>query len=133
MMPGPLLALLVVAGLWILTIIILIVLGRKTAAREIVMLLPNLLLLFRGLAKDDRVPRGAKALLWIGIAWMASPIDLIPEFIPVAGPLDDAVVAVIVIRYVVRAAGREVVAQNWRGDGGTLNLILRLAGRHSPA
>src|SRR5207253_1910582 len=69
--------------------------GRRTAAREVAALLPNLFGLFKGLVRDPRVPRGSKALLLFGAAWVASPIDLIPEFIPVLGPLDDAVVAAL--------------------------------------
>jgi uncharacterized membrane protein YkvA (DUF1232 family) len=87
---------------------------------------PNLARLFRDLIRDPRVPRGSKVLLVIAAAWVASPIDLIPEFIPVLGPLDDAVVAAIVLRHVLRRAGREVVVEHWHGDPATLERILRL-------
>lgn len=60
--------------------------------------------------------------------WLASPVDLIPEFIPVAGPLDDAIVAALVLRHVLRSAGKDVIAERWRGDPATLALLLRLAG-----
>ena len=104
----------------------LVVAGRRTAAREVATLLPNLARLFKGLIGDPRVPRSSKALLLFGAAWIASPIDLIPEFIPVLGPLDDAVVAALVLRHVLRRAGREVVVEHWRGDPATLERILRL-------
>jgi hypothetical protein len=61
--------------------------------------------LFKGLIGDPRVPRSSKALLLFGAAWIASPIDLIPEFIPLLGPLDDAVVAALILRRLVRTAG----------------------------
>jgi uncharacterized membrane protein YkvA (DUF1232 family) len=61
--------------------------------------------------------------------WVASPIDLIPEFIPIAGPLDDAIVAALVLRYVLRRSGADVVAEHWRGDPATLNLILGVGRR----
>lgn len=106
----------------------LYLLGKRTAAREVAALLPNLLMLFKGLVKDPRVPRSSKVLLVLGGLWVASPIDLIPEFIPVLGPLDDAVVAALILRHVLRTAGREVVAEHWRGDPATLDRLLRLFG-----
>jgi uncharacterized membrane protein YkvA (DUF1232 family) len=91
-------------------------------------LLPNLIRLFKGLIRDPRVSRRSKALLFLGAAWIASPIDLIPEFIPVLGPLDDAVVAALILRHLIRSSGREVVAEHWRGDPATLERLLRLFG-----
>jgi uncharacterized membrane protein YkvA (DUF1232 family) len=73
-------------GVWLFTIGFLFVTGRRLAAKDLAMLLPNLILLFRGLVRDPRVPRGSKLLLVFALAWFASPIDLIPEFIPVLGP-----------------------------------------------
>jgi uncharacterized membrane protein YkvA (DUF1232 family) len=121
-----LIALVVVAGLWLLAIVVLLLLGRRSAARDFASFLPNLVLLFRGLAGDPRVPRGSKFLLLFGLVWIASPIDLIPEFIPVAGPLDDAIVAVLILRHILKRAGREVVAEHWRGDPAVLERLLRL-------
>lgn len=106
--------------------------GRRTEAREVAALIPNLLALFRGLSRDRRVARSSKLLLAIAIVWIASPIDLIPEFVPIAGPLDDAIVAALVLRRVVRAAGRDVVAEHWRGDARTLDILLRVAGVRPP-
>ena len=111
---------------WLLVIGALLVAGRGTAARQLATLLPNLVSLFRGLVSDPRVPRGSKILLMVGAAWLVSPIDLIPEFIPVLGPLDDAVVAALILRHVLRTAGPEVVADHWRGDPATLERILGL-------
>ena len=106
----------------------LVAIGRIGVARELIGLIPNLLLLFKDLVRDERVPRSAK--LWLGFAavWLASPIDLIPEFIPVLGPLDDAVVAAVVLRHLVRKAGSEVVYEHWRGDPSTIARVLRLFG-----
>ena len=114
--------------LYIVAVALLFLIGRRVAAKEIALLLPNLLILFKGLARDARVPRGSKALLVFGAVWFASPIDLIPEFIPILGPLDDAVVAALILRHVLRKAGRDVVAEHWRGDPATLNTLLRLSG-----
>ena len=66
--------------------------------------------------------------MWFGAAWIASPIDLIPEFIPILGPLDDAVVAALILRHIVRRAGPAVVAEHWQGDAETLQTLLRVAG-----
>jgi len=107
---------------------VLYLLGKRTAAREVAALLPNLLMLFKGLVKDPRVPRSSKVIIVLGGLWVASPIDLIPEFIPVLGPLDDAVVAALILRHVLRTSGREVVAEHWRGDPATLDRLLRLFG-----
>jgi uncharacterized membrane protein YkvA (DUF1232 family) len=66
-------------------------------------------------------------LLVVGALWFASPIDLIPEFIPVLGPLDDAVVAALILRHILRKAGPEVVAEHWRGDPRTLQRLVRVS------
>jgi uncharacterized membrane protein YkvA (DUF1232 family) len=123
-MPGWLVAVLWLVGVWILAIVELVIAGRRSAARELATLVPNLVLLFRGLLRDPRVPRGSKALLWFAVVWVVSPIDLIPEFIPIAGPLDDAIVAALVLRHVLRTSGPDVVGEHWRGDPATLDRIL---------
>ena len=125
-MRGLLIGLGVAVILWIVAIVILYAVGRRSAARELVTLIPNLLVLFRGLLADGRVSRGSKVLLGVAIVWLISPIDLIPEFMPVAGPLDDAIVAALVLRYVLRHTGRSVLEEHWRGGTSTLDL---LAGR----
>jgi uncharacterized membrane protein YkvA (DUF1232 family) len=123
-----LISLAVAAALYAVVVGVLYLAGRRTAAREVARLLPNLISLFHALIRDPRVPRRSKALVAFGLAWVASPIDLIPEFIPVLGPLDDAVVAALILRHLLRTAGREVIAEHWRGDQATLDRLLRLAG-----
>ena len=113
-------------AVYALAIAALAVVGKRTAAREVAAFLPNLASLFKGLIRDPRVPRSSKSLLIFGAAWIASPIDLIPEFIPVLGPLDDAVVAALILRRVLKTAGRDVVAEHWRGDPATLQRLLGL-------
>jgi uncharacterized membrane protein YkvA (DUF1232 family) len=114
-------------AIWLVAIVVLVLLGRKSLARELTALLPNVVRLFRGLLGDERVPRSSKVLLLFGAAWLASPVDLIPEFLPVIGPLDDAVVAALVLRHVVRRAGPDVMRDHWRGDPRTLSVLLRVA------
>ena len=123
-----LIALAVTVAFYVIAVAALFLVGRRTAAREIALLLPNLLILFKGLARDPRVPRGSKLLLVVGAIWFASPIDLIPEFIPVLGPLDDAVVAALILRHLIRTAGPDIVGEYWRGDRTTLARLLRLSG-----
>jgi uncharacterized membrane protein YkvA (DUF1232 family) len=125
---GLLIGLAVAAAIWAVAVGALFAFGHASAARALVELIPNLLLLFKDLAKDPRVPRGAKVWLAVGALWIASPIDLLPEFLPVVGPLDDAIVAAVVLRHLVRAAGVDVVSEHWRGDASTLERILRLFG-----
>jgi uncharacterized membrane protein YkvA (DUF1232 family) len=119
-------AFVVVLAIYALVILVLFVAGRRFAARTLAMLIPNLVSLFHGLLGDPRVPLGSKVLLWFGVVWIASPIDLLPEFLPVVGPLDDAVVAALVLRHLVRTAGEDVVRDHWRGDPRTLDRILRV-------
>jgi uncharacterized membrane protein YkvA (DUF1232 family) len=116
----------VVAVLYVVVILALMLAGRRTAAREVAVLIPNLALLFKDLVRDPRVPRRSKMLLLVGVAWIASPIDLIPEFVPFLGPLDDAVVTALILRHLVKKAGPDIVLENWRGDPAT---IARLLGR----
>lgn len=121
----------VVLAIWVAAAIVLFVIGRRFAARELLRFVPNLVRLFRGLLRDPRVPPGSKFVLWFTVVWLVSPIDLIPEFIPVLGPLDDVVVAVLAIRHVLRRTGEDVVREHWRGDERTLNLVMRVANHRS--
>lgn len=123
-MRGLLIGLGTAVALWAIAVVGLMVAGRRSWARELVTLIPNLIVLFRGLLGDPRVPRRAKVWLWFAVGWVASPIDLVPEFIPIAGPLDDVVVAALVLRHVLRRTDRTVVFEYWRGNPGTLEAIV---------
>jgi uncharacterized membrane protein YkvA (DUF1232 family) len=118
--------LLVVIAIWILVVVVLVVVGRFVLARELALLLPNLIRLFGGLLRDARVPLRAKVVLAVATVWLASPIDLIPEFIPIVGSVDDAVVAALALRFVLRTTDGAVVREHWRGDPATLERLLRL-------
>ncbi|MEO8292771.1 MAG: YkvA family protein [Actinomycetota bacterium] len=117
----------VAVAVWLVAIVALFLAGRRLAAKELATLLPNLVRMCRTLLHDPRVPRGSKVLVGLAVVWFVSPIDLIPEFIPVLGPLDDAVLAALVLRHLVKRAGRDVVAEAWPGDPATLERMLRLA------
>jgi uncharacterized membrane protein YkvA (DUF1232 family) len=88
---------------------------------------PDCAVLFNRLLGDPHVPRRAKAALALVIPYLVSPIDLIPDFIPVIGQLDDALLVVVVFGYVARKAGRDVIAEHWPGSEAGLRVILALA------
>ena len=117
----------VVVAAWLVLILGLVMLGRRVLARELATLVPNLTRLFAGLVRDPRVPLRAKLVLGAGALYLAMPIDVIPDFIPIVGSLDDAIVAAFALRYVVGASSPEVVADHWAGDPSTLRRILWLA------
>jgi uncharacterized membrane protein YkvA (DUF1232 family) len=124
MIRGLLIALAVGIAVWLLAILILVIVGRKQQARELAAAIPNLLVLFRGLLRDPRVPRGSKIWVLVAVTWIASPIDLVPEFIPVLGPADDLIVAAVVLRHVLKRTDRSLLAEHWRGDPTTLDRIV---------
>jgi len=101
---------------------------RETNLGELIRLVPDLLRLVRNLIGDRAVPLGARVALVVLLAWLISPIDLIPEFIPVLGPLDDVVVAVLVLRYVRRRVGLEELRDRWTGTPEGFALLSRIIG-----
>ena len=127
--------LLAVIAVWTIVVIVLVVVGHVLLARELALLLPNLIRLFGGLLRDGRVPFGAKIVLTLASLWLASPIDLIPDFIPIVGSLDDAIIAALALRFVLRTTEGSVVREHWRGDPATLERLLRIVscgGRGTP-
>ena len=127
--------LLVLLAIWVLVVIVLVVVGHALLARELALLLPNLIRLFGGLLRDGRVPLRAKLVVGVASLWLASPIDLIPEFIPIVGSLDDAIVGALALRFVLRTTDGSVVREHWRGDPATLERLLRIVswgGRGTP-
>ena len=88
-------------------------------------LIPSCLVLLRRLAVDGRVPRSRRWMLFALIPYLASPIDLIPDFIPVLGYLDDVVLILWALRAVVRAAGPEILEEHWPGTADELGVLRR--------
>ena len=84
-------------------------------ARELLRLLPDVLRLVRRLAGDGTLPRGVRVRLWLLMAYLAMPIDLVPDFVPVLGHADDAIVVALVLRSVVGRAGAAAVERHWPG------------------
>lgn len=96
--------------------------------REILALIPDVLRLLRSLVGDRSVPLDVRIVLVGLVAWILSPIDLIPEFIPVLGPLDDVVVAVVAMRYVRRRMGVADLERRWSGRPDGFVLLTRVIG-----
>jgi uncharacterized membrane protein YkvA (DUF1232 family) len=121
-----LLAALLLAWL-VLAAFLLVARPRGTNLGDFARLLPDTLRLFRGLLGDPVVPVAAKARVWFLLAYLAMPIDLIPDFIPVLGYADDAIIAAIVLRSVLRRAGRAKLVEHWRGTPDGLAALLKAA------
>jgi uncharacterized membrane protein YkvA (DUF1232 family) len=107
--------------------------GPGTSARAVAGFIPDCIVLFRRLLGDARMPRRHKALLVGLLGYLALPVDLVPDFIPVAGQLDDAIVVALTLRAILRDGGPEIVEEHWPGPRSSLSLILRLAGRRATA
>ena len=94
-------------------------------ARELLRLLPDVLRLVRRLAGDRTLPRGVRVRLWLLLVYLAVPIDLVPDFVPVLGHADDAIVVALVLRSVVRRAGAAAVERHWPGTPDGLAALRR--------
>src|SRR5262252_2468420 len=105
----------VVASWLILVGALIVVRPRGRLLSEAVRLLPDLLRLLRRLAADRTLPRGVRVRLWLLLGYLALPIDIIPDFIPVIGYADDAIVVAFVLRSTVRRAGFDSVRRHWPG------------------
>ena len=102
--------------------------GRKQEARALAGFVPDCAILFSRLARDERVPRRHKLVLGLLVAYLALPFDLVPDFIPVAGQLDDALLVAFALRTILRGSGRQLVQEHWPGPASSLAFVLRLAG-----
>jgi uncharacterized membrane protein YkvA (DUF1232 family) len=108
-----------VAGLLLCWLVLMAVLWLtrpdQLSARDLLRLLPDVLRLVRRLAGDRTLPRGVRVRLWLLIVYLAVPIDVVPDFLPVVGHADDAIVIALVLRSVVRRAGVAAVERHWPG------------------
>ena len=105
----------------------LVIAGRKGDARALVRLVPDCVVLFKRLLADPRVDWWRKVVLVLVIAYVASPIDLVPDFVPIAGQLDDAILIVLAIRVLLRGGGPRLLSEHWPGPARSLEFIRRLA------
>lgn len=104
----------------------LVALGRREDARALVTFIPDCIVLVTRLAREPRVPRRRKLVLFALVGYLLLPFDLVPDFIPVAGQLDDAIIVALVLRHFVRAGGEPLMRELWPGPEQSLALILRL-------
>ncbi len=95
----------------------------RRLARDTAFLLPNLVKLLARLVRDPRVPRRSKLVVGAAIAYVASPIDLLPEFIPIVGLADDVLLAAYAVNHLVDVAGEDVVLEHWDGPRDLLELV----------
>ena len=100
--------------------------GKKTQARAIGGFIPDCLILFKGLLGDKRIHWRYKFMLGLLIGYLAMPIDLVPDFIPIAGQLDDAIIVAFALRAVAKGAGKEIISEHWHGPTSSLKLLLKL-------
>lgn len=99
---------------------------------DVMRLLPDVLRLLKRLAVDPAVPRRVRVALFALLAFIASPIDLIPDFVPVIGFADDVIITALVLRWVTRTAGPETLAARWPGTPDGLAALRRLCGISTP-
>jgi uncharacterized membrane protein YkvA (DUF1232 family) len=107
---------------------VLVLVGRRGQARALATFIPDCIVLVSRLARDARVPRRRKLLLVLLVGYLALPFDLVPDFIPVAGQFDDAIIVALVLRSFIRSGDQDLIHELWPGPDESLALILRLAG-----
>jgi uncharacterized membrane protein YkvA (DUF1232 family) len=112
-----------------LALVVIVWFARPDRGRvsEAVRLLPDTVRLLRRIAADRSVRRGVRVRLWLLFAYLAFPIDLVPDFVPVIGYADDVVIVAATLRSVVRGAGPDVVRRHWPGTADGLAALWRLA------
>jgi uncharacterized membrane protein YkvA (DUF1232 family) len=123
----------VALGVWVVSCLVMMLLAHRLPPglmRQVAEFLPSCVTTARVLRKDPAVPRRAKVALLVAIVWVISPIDLLPEFLPVIGPLDDVVAVILLLRFAARSIPRETLLAAWPTDP---RLLERLLGPRRPA
>ena len=120
-------AVVLTAALYAMVVLALVLGGRRESARVVARFVPDCVVLFGRLMRDPRLPRRRKWLVAVLLPYLAMPFDLVPDFIPVAGQLDDAVLVAFVLRRVAQGR-RDLIVEHWPGPRSSLEVVLRLAG-----
>jgi uncharacterized membrane protein YkvA (DUF1232 family) len=120
--------LMIAVGLYLVAVAALIAAGRREDARALAGFIPDCIVLVSRLARDRRISKPRRAALFIALGYLALPIDLVPDFLPGIGQLDDAVVLGLALRLVVHGGGTGIVREAWPGPEASLTLVLRAAG-----
>jgi uncharacterized membrane protein YkvA (DUF1232 family) len=115
------------AAVYAAFVLALVVAGRRGDARALATFISDCLVLFRALLRDPRVPTRRKVLIAALIAYLAMPFDLVPDFIPVAGQLDDVIIVAFVLRSMLRSGGPLLLREHWRGPDRSLDVLMRFA------
>ena len=106
---------------------VLLVAGRREEARALAGFIPDCVVLCARLVRDPRLPRRYKVMLVALAGYLAMPFDLVPDFIPVAGQLDDVIIVALVLRRLIRSGGERLIREHWPGPANSLALVLRVA------
>lgn len=122
-----LLVLLAAVVLYAVAVGALVAAGRRSEARALAGFIPDCVVLVKRLLGDPRVPRRRKAILVLLAGYLALPFDFVPDFIPVAGQLDDAIVVALALRAVMRSGGEALLREHWPGPETSLELVRRIA------
>ena len=117
----------VLVAVWAAFVVWLVAVGRRNDARALATFIPDCIVLVTRLVRDPRVARRRKLLLLGLVGYLALPFDLVPDFIPLAGQLDDAIIVALVLRHLIRGGGEPLVRELWPGPERSLALVLRLA------
>jgi uncharacterized membrane protein YkvA (DUF1232 family) len=126
----------IVGGLVLLWVVLAVMLWLAKPGdydlKETLRLLPDVIRLIKRLAADPATPRGVRIRLWLLLGYLALPFDLIPDFVPVLGYADDAIIVALVLRSAARSAGPDALAKHWPGSPeglAALNRVCRLNGK----
>jgi uncharacterized membrane protein YkvA (DUF1232 family) len=122
--------------LWLVLVALLLLASRhqpdRTSLRDALRLVPDVLRLLRRLVADPAVPRGTRIWLVALLGYLLMPIDLVPDFLPVIGYADDAIIVAIALRYATRHAGADALDRHWPGTPQGLRALRTLAGLEAP-
>lgn len=120
--------LMLAVALYLVAVASLIAAGRREDARALAGFIPDCIVLVSRLARDRRISRPRRVALLVVLVYLALPIDLVPDFLPGVGQLDDAVLLGLALRLIVRGGGTGLVREAWPGPEASLTLVLRAAG-----